>query len=138
MSQEQNAFESLCAYTLGLHDPEFVHQHVVDAFAVQRSDAETTPICITFALIGLYLLVEKHFNGRQVQRVHMRLAKGPRAWPRFFLPENRGSMTATEVLSSPEGPQRIRAIHAWCTAVWTAFIDNRETVVELLRAYDLA
>ena len=47
-------------------DPAFIHQHVMDAWAVQTADELTKPIQLTFALVGLYLHVEMAFSGRQV------------------------------------------------------------------------
>src|SRR5438067_3221775 len=49
-------------------------QHVVDAYAAQTARASTKPITLAFALVGLYLHLEKNQTGKQVQRVHMLLA----------------------------------------------------------------
>jgi hypothetical protein len=38
MDSEQEAYEELCCYALARSDPSFIHQHVVDAFAVQQAD----------------------------------------------------------------------------------------------------
>lgn len=132
MSQEEDAYHALCAYTLSRRDAAFIHQHVVDAFAAQNFQSGGKPIGITFALIGLYLLVEHHYSGKQVQQIHMKLGRTKQVWPEFILPENRGRMTAIDVLAAPEGAQRDRAIHAWCASVWKAFVENREAVVDLL------
>jgi Family of unknown function (DUF5946) len=118
---EEEAYHELCGYTLTLGDPAFIHQHVVDAFAAQTANADTKPIKLTFALIGLYLHLEQGFNGREVQRAHMSLAREKRSWPAFTLPEKRGSVTANEVLGRPAGPERERAIDLWCAAVWETF-----------------
>jgi hypothetical protein len=135
---EQEAYERLCGYTLMRGRTEFIHQLVVDAFAVQRADERTPPIRLTFALVGLYLAVEKHFTGRQVQRVHMLLARRRQDWPTFILPRERGAMTVLDVLSANEGPERDGAIRAWCASVWAAFADSRATVVELLKQRGIA
>jgi hypothetical protein len=68
VSIEQDAYDQVRYYTLSLGDPAFIHQHVVDAFIAQHADENTKPIAITFALVGLYLHVEKGFSGQQVQR----------------------------------------------------------------------
>ena len=133
LTQEQEAYHALCGYTLALGDAEFIHQHVVDAFAAQRADERSKPIAIAFSLVGLYLLVEKKRTGREVQRAHMRLGRQRREWPAFVLPRDRGSMTVVDVMAAPGGPERNRAIHAWCASVWAAFADGRQTVAELLR-----
>ena len=132
------AYDELCAYTLTHGDPVFIHQHVVDAFAAQHATPESKPIGVTFALAGLYLHVERGFTGREVQRAHMRMAKEKRTWPTFVLPKNRGELTAATVMAAPAGAERDAAIHGWCQAVWTAFSANRQTVIDLLREYDLA
>jgi len=95
MASEQDvydAYHELCCYTLAHGDASFIHQHVVDAFAAQRADAQSKPIGVTMARVGLYLHVEKQFSGRQVQRAHMQLARQKRPWPAFALPVKRGSM----------------------------------------------
>jgi hypothetical protein len=137
MDAEQDAFAELCCYTLAHGDRSFIHQHVVDAFAVQLADAQTKPIAITFGLIGLYLHIEKQFSGRQVQRVHMLLAQRKRPWPVFHLPRDRGAITVAEVLAAPAGPERDKAIDAWCSSVWQAFRGSRQAVVDLLLEYGI-
>ncbi len=49
--------DELCCYTLSLRDAAFIHQHAVDAIAAQNADAQTKPIAIAFALVGLYLAI---------------------------------------------------------------------------------
>ena len=132
-----DAYHELCAYTLAHGDAAFIHQHVVDAFAAQTADANTKPIGITFALVGLYLHCEKGFTGKEVQRAHMTLAKQKRTWPSFVLPANRGDMTVADVLAIPPRSARDEAIHRWCCSVWSAYASARETLVELLRQYEL-
>ncbi len=134
MKSEQDAFNELCGYTLTRGDAAFIHQHVVDAFAAQRADGQTKPIKLTFALAGLYLHVEKQFSGREVQRVHMNLAKRKEPWRVFQLPKYRGAVTAADVLAAPEGEERDRAIELWCRSVWEAFGESRQSVIDLLRA----
>lgn len=129
------AFHELCGHTLNRGDPAFIHQHVVDAYAAQTADAHTKLIKITFALVGLHLMIERNFTGRQVQRAHMALAKRPRRWPSFPLPRDRGAMTVHEVLAAPPGPERDAAIHASGAAVWAAYRDCHHAVVDLLRGH---
>ncbi|HTT57528.1 MAG TPA: DUF5946 family protein [Opitutaceae bacterium] len=129
------AFDQLCAYTLTHGGRAFIHQYVVDAYAAQTAEARTKPIKLTFALVGLHLLCEKQFSGRQVQRVHMVLARRGRRWPAFPLPRDRGAITATDVLAVSAGSPRDAAIHAWCGSVWAAYGDCHRAVVELLRAH---
>ena len=130
---ERDAHDELCAYTLSHGDPAFIHQHVVDAYATQHADEHTKPIGLTFALIGLYLYVERQFTGRQVQRAHMHLGRRKRTWPPLTLPADRGTMTAADVMAMPPGRARDDAIRAWCASVWGAFSANRQTLADLLR-----
>ncbi len=131
-SSEQRAYDELQCYTLAHGDPAFVHQYVVDAWTAQHADERTKPIGLTFALVGLFLHVERGFSGRQVQRAHMALARRKSIWPSFALPPERGAMTASQVMASPAGPERDRAIDAWCASVWHAFRGSRPAVAELL------
>lgn len=132
---DRESFHELCAYTLTRGDPAFIHQHVVDAFAAQTADDCTTPINLTFALVGLYLHVERHFTGREVQHAHMKIARRKCVWPCFTLPPDRGSITARDVLARAAGATRDDAIHSWCAAVWDLFRASKPAVEELLSHY---
>lgn len=134
---EQDAYDELCCYTLTHGDPEFIHQHVVDAYMAQHADADTKPIGITFALVGLYLHNERQFSGRAVQLAHMRLARNKQQWPAVILPRSRGSITAAGVLAVPPGAGRDLAIHAWCADVWQAYRVNESTIAKLLRDHGI-
>lgn len=133
MTTDRDAYDELCAYTLTHGDAAFIHQHVVDAFAAQQATPASKPIGVTFALVGLYLHVERSYTGRQVQHVHMLLARRERSWPTFELPTDRGAMTAADVMRAPEGANRDRAIHDWCVSVWEAVAMNRDRIIDLLR-----
>ncbi len=132
---EEEAFHALSAYTVTLRDPAFIHQHVVDAYAAQAADESTKPVKITFALVGLFLLLERGFTGKEVQNAHTKLARQNKDWPTFTLPRERGSITASDVIVKAEGPERDRAIHAWCTEVWRVYAHTREDIAALLRKY---
>jgi hypothetical protein len=130
---EEEAYHEVSAYTLMHGDATFIHQHVVDAWAAQHASSDSKPIGVLFALVGLYLHVERGFTGREVQRAHMELAKRPEPWPVGALPVSRGAITAVDVLAAPEGVARDARIHAWAESVWAAYADNREQVTGLLR-----
>ena len=134
MSTADDAQAELWAYTLGRGDAAFVHQHAVDALGAQRADVQTTPMQLTFALVGLYLYVERHYTGRQVQQVHAALARwrSPQ-WPTLVPPVSRGTTTAADVMAAPAGPARDAAIGRWCADVWSAYGACRDVVVEFLR-----
>jgi hypothetical protein len=137
MSSEPEAYDQLCSYTLGLKDAQFVHQHVVDAWTAQHADRDTRPIALSFALVGLYLLAERGFSGREVQRVHTGLARRRESWPVFPLPAARGSITLVEVLETASGAARDAAIRAWCASVWAAYAASHAAVAQLLEARGL-
>ncbi len=134
---EHDAYNELQCYTLAHGGGTFIHQHVVDAWAAQQADEQTKPIALTFALVGLYLHLEKEFTGRQVQRAHMALGRHRRGWPAFDLPHDRGSITAGHVIAAPPGPERDQAIDAWCASVWNAFRVSRVAVAELLERHGI-
>ena len=130
---EEEAYHELSAYTLSLRDPEFIHQHVVDAYMAQHADENTKPIGITFALVGLYMHCDLHRTGKEVQREHMSLARVKRPWPKIALPKSRGAITAIDVMATREGTERNRAIDEWCADVWNEYAPvNRETIKRLL------
>ncbi len=133
MGSEQDAYNELCGYTLTRGDPSFIHQLVVDAFAAQQATTDTEPIKLTFALVGLYLRVEKRSTGRWIQRVHAQLARRKQQWPTLLLPQSRGSMSAIDVMHAPAGGERDQAIDAWCASVWAAFRASHQAVAQLLR-----
>ena len=130
------AYDEVYAYTMGR--PGFILQHVVDAFGAQTATREMKPIRVVFSLVGLYLHVEKKFSGRQVQPAHIELGRQKRAWPAVALPDNRGAMTAIDVLAAEAGDHRDKAIDEWCASVWAAFKDNRSPIVGLSSSECLA
>ena len=135
-SSETEAYHNLLAWTLTLGDPEFIHQHVVDAWAVQHAAPGSKPIGVFFGMAGLYLHLERGLSGREVQRAHMTLARTRRAWPTFSLPDDRGGVTAFDVMQAADGDDRVRAIDRWCFSVWAALEEHhaevRRTVGEYL------
>ena len=133
----QDLYNELSYYTLAHRDPAFIHQHIVDAFAAQTAELNTKPIKLAFALAGLYLHIEKHFTGRQVQLAHMQLAREKQPWPVFSIPEERGAVTVASVYAAPAGPERDKMIHQWCISVWEAFRENRPIVMSLLSEHKI-
>jgi hypothetical protein len=118
MDEVRAAYDEVYAYTMGR--PGFILQHVVDAFGAQTATRESKPIGVVFALVGLYLHVEKKWSGRQVQHAHMKLGRHRRTWPAMALPNHRGAITAKDVLAATPGDHRDKAIDEWCACVWTA------------------
>jgi hypothetical protein len=131
---EQPLYDELSLYTLEKADPEFIHQLIVDAFTAQNAGEQTKPIAITFALIGLYLVVEKGYTGKAVQNVHVRLARTGAEWPSFSLPSERGSIRVIDVLATPACLARDEMIRSWCQSVWDAWKGtSRDQVMVILR-----
>ena len=131
---EENLYHELALYTLELRDPEFIHQHIVDAFAVQHAGPNSRPMAIVFGLIGLYLSLEKGFTGRQVQRAHMQLARRSKHWIAPAMPAQQlARIGVAEVLASQPGTERNAMIRCWCQAVWQDWQHARPQIAALAR-----
>jgi hypothetical protein len=133
MASDKDLYHELAYYTLAHPDPSFIHQHLVDAYAAQHANEASKPIEIVFALIGLYLHVEKGFSGKQVQRAHMQLAKQRRQWVRPQLPKNRGEIGISNVLALAPGKERDAMIDRWCISVWEAWKESRNQIAHLAK-----
>lgn len=92
---------------------------------------QTKSITVFFSLAGLYLHVEKEYTGRRVKLAHMHMARITKAYPKFSLPENRGSITVGDVVDTPPGKQRDDMIDRWCISVWNAYSQQRDAVIAL-------
>jgi hypothetical protein len=118
----------LTYYTLAHGDPAFIHQHVVDAYGAQHVRDSASTIGAAFAIAGLYLAVERRFTGRQVQKMHIVMAKASKRWPRFKPPKDLGPLTVAEVIAVEAGPPRDEAIVRWCASVWAAWSAEHDRV----------
>jgi hypothetical protein len=132
---ENDLYNDLAYYTLAHPDPAFIHQLVVDAYTAQSAGEEAKPIAVVFALIGLYLHLEKGYTGRQVQRAHMQLAKWPNTWPRLPLPLHRGEIRIQQVIETDPGPARDAMIDRWCASVWKSWHEARLAIVAIAQKY---
>lgn len=130
----RDAYHEILAYTLSLGDLEFIHQLAVDAYAAQHARLNTKPMTTAFALVGLYLVSERGFSGRQVQRVHSLLASRSRKWPVFSPPGKQAHVTVLDVVDCPDRLKQ-EAIRAWSEAVWATFQAESMRVVGLLEGY---
>jgi hypothetical protein len=126
-------YHELSARTLADRDPTFPHQLAVDAYGAQHATVTSKPIATAFALIGLYLVLERGFTGHQAQRAHMFLGRRKEEWPRFEPPDDRGAVTVADVLAAGEGG-RNEALRRWAASVWAAWRGGHERVAELVRA----
>lgn len=133
MRSDQELFDELAFYTLARGDAEFIHQNAVDAFAAQHADETTKPIVVVFALVGLYLHLEKGFTGKQVQRAHMQMARYHRQWPRLAVAHEPAAITVADVVGAAPGADRDAMIRRWCASVWEGWRGSREAIVSLAR-----
>lgn len=130
---ERDLYYELAYYTLGHSDKvNFIHQHVVDAFTAQNANENTKPIKITFALVGLYLYVEKNYTGKQVQSAHLQMSNNKTDWPEIELPERRGKIVILNVLAEPPGIERDQMIREWCISVWQAYKASHESIASFV------
>jgi hypothetical protein len=117
----RSLMNELSYYTLAHGDPAFIHQHVVDAYGAQHVRPSPSTIGPAFVLAGLYLATERSYSGRQVQQLHILMARASKQWPRFDPPGRVGSVTVGDVVAVDAGPPRDEAIMRWCASVWSAW-----------------
>ncbi len=130
---EQEKYYELTYYTISHPGPSFIHQHIVDSYAAQYADENTKPVTLAFALIGLYLYIERNYSGKEVQKAHMQLAKKRKQWPVFDQPKQRGAVTVSDVLAASPGSERDEAIRKWCASVWEAYSESHKKIIDLVR-----
>lgn len=124
-------FSDLSCYTVSKQDAAFIHQHVVDAYEAQHAGGITRNSSVIFGLVGLYLALEKGFTGRQVQLVHMRIARVQKTWPRLEPPTRPATLTVADVLRVPDGPEKDALIRRWMAEVWESWGERQEQVREI-------
>lgn len=125
-------YGELTVYTLSRGYDEFIHQLAVDAYGAQHLKQDGPSIGGAFALIGLYLACERGCSGRQVQHMHVLLARRSKTWPRFVPPPHVGDMTVFDVMQAQPGEARDATLRRWCQAVWAAWGEEHERVRELM------
>jgi hypothetical protein len=134
MPTDQELFDELSFYTLAHGDPAFLHENSADAFRAQHVDDSTKPMAVIFAVMGLYLYLEKDFTGRQVQLAHMRMARHRKAWPQLSIPKTQANIGVADVVAAAPGATRDAMIRNWCAAVWEIWQESRPQIVALARA----
>lgn len=124
----------LTVYTLtrGDRDGAFIHQLAVDAYAAQHASEHSKPFGTAFALIGLYFAFERGYTGRQVQHMHMLLARRTKEWPRFAHQGHAGALTVADVMRAEPGDERDQALRRWGRAVWDAWAPDHARVESLI------
>ena len=125
----------LSCYTLAHGDPKFIHQHLVDAYGAQHVPQSKSTIGAAFALAGLYLAIEHRFTGRQVQKMHMVMARASKQWPRFDPPKGLGPLAVADVLAVEPGPGRDQELMDWCQSVWAAWSSEHGRVKEMVARF---
>ncbi len=131
----QRLCDELAFYTLSRGDIFFIHQVLVDAYAAQHATASSKAITVAFALIGLFLFLERGYTGKEVQREHVRLARLSKEWPAFTLPSSRGDWTVADVLQAPSGEKRDAALKQWAASVWATWSKEHAKVIALLKRF---
>lgn len=134
MASDQELFDELSFYTLAHSDPAFIHENSADAYRAQHVDGNTKPIAAVFAVMGLYLYLEKNFTGKQVQQAHMRMARQHKPWPRLPVPAQQASIGVADVVAAAPGAERDAMIHQWCAAVWETWRESRPQIAALAKA----
>lgn len=124
--------EDLYYYSLNHPGREFIHQHVVDASTLQSAKLDTKSLAVVFALLGLYLYLHKGFTGKEVQGVHMRLARWKNDLPVVIIPSVKGKLTPKEVMAEAAGEDRDLMIREWCLSVWKAYAVNEKSISDWL------
>ncbi len=125
-------FTEITAYTLTHGDPEFIHQHALDAYTAQHVAASSRPLVVAFALIGVYLACERGYTGRQVQQMHRRLANRSHLWPQFVPPLERSPITILDCLMAQPGAARDAMLRRWAHSVWAIWRGEHAHVQHLL------
>lgn len=133
MPNEEDLFHELSFYTLAhSNQAYFIHQHIVDAFAVQHANESTKTIKLVYGLLGLCLYLEHGFTGKEVQNVHVFLSKDKSNWPQLILPKSKVNFSVGEILKAKEGKERDAAIRKWCETIWKNHRQNHAAITEWL------
>ncbi len=127
------SYSELAFYTLLHPDQElFIHQYVVDAWTAQQADEHKKRIAVIYALVGLYLFLEKGYSGKQVQQAHVLLSKDKSNMPQIRIPAEKGGIRIDDVLKAAPGPDRDTRITEWCHSVWNAYQDSHQIIADYL------
>lgn len=135
---ELDLFHALSFYSLAHPDqPYFIHQHVVDAYAVQHLTSHTKMIKATYGLLGLCLYLEYGFSGKEVQNVHVQLSNDKTNWPDIRYPLEPINFSIRDILNASEGNERDAKIREWCEVVWEAHQVNQQAMRDWLKMRDI-
>ena len=134
---DSEEFNELSFYSMSHPDRDyFIHQHVVDAYQAQMADEDVKEIAIIFALLGLYLFLEENFTGREVQLMHMKIAKNkPNIWPKVLLPDQKAAIQIQDVLNMKSEAEKDAMIRKWCESVWQSFSESQQVIRDFTQSY---
>jgi hypothetical protein len=93
------------------------------------------PVTITFALVGLYLIFERGYTGREVHRAHMLLGKLQKKWPRFESKIKGDEITVAEILQTISKDNFKEVLSRWGKSVWDSWKPEHENVKKLVDRY---
>lgn len=112
------------------------HQVCVDAYGGQHVGPDTAPITVSFALNGLYLVLERGFTGIQAREAHGYMANtvDPVTWPRFTPPADVGDITVLDVALASSPQEHIGLVRQWGRAVWAAWSHTHDRISEMTEA----
>jgi len=128
-------YQQLSFFTLSQNYTEFIHQLIVDAYGAQHSGPTTKSIRTIFSLIGLCLVTENNFTGRQVQKVHSIIPK--QQWQKLTAPTVPVTFTVADVLNSGSDEERIMAIKKWGRSEWERWEEYHEHVRKIIKGISL-
>jgi len=123
-------FTNLSGYTLSNNNEQFIHQLIVDAYSAEHAGGCTKNITVMFALIGLYLVVERNYTGRQVQLLHMRIPK--QNWPYLEPPKHTASIKINDVVNAKTNSQKELLIYRWVSDVWDSWAEQHSYLHKII------
>jgi hypothetical protein len=116
--QCKDLYYELAFYTLSKRDKEFIHQYAVDAYGAQHITKNSKEITVGATLIGLFLLAEHNYSGREIQQAHIKLGNKMRDLKIVNLPKEMAKYNVLNVLNIKEGKERDAMIKQWALSVW--------------------
>jgi hypothetical protein len=128
-------YHELSAWLMMNPDLGFRAQHAVDAYGAQHSGGVTKNITAAFALIGLYLALERGYSGRRVQQAHMELAKQRIEWPSLKPPAAGFAITVADVVRAEAGPPRENMLMEWARCAWDAWREQHDWIKSVCAAH---
>jgi Family of unknown function (DUF5946) len=109
------------------------HQLLVDTYTAQHVGPNAAAITGAFALVGLYLALERGWSGLEVRDAHQALANRYRDWPRFAgAARAQAAVTVEDLALAATTSQYAETLHRWARAVWASWRDEHGLVRALV------